>query len=56
MAQKTFVVTGATGHTGSCTVERLLEREHAVRALAIAKITARNGWKRWAQKSLSAIS
>jgi len=34
MAQKTFVVTGATGHTGSCTVERLLERGHAVRALA----------------------
>jgi len=26
MAQKKFVVTGATGHTGSCTVERLLER------------------------------
>jgi uncharacterized protein YbjT (DUF2867 family) len=23
MAQKKFVVTGATGHTGSCTVERL---------------------------------
>src|SRR6267142_6925087 len=34
MAQKKFVVTGATGHTGSCTVERLLERGHAVRALA----------------------
>ena len=26
-------MTGATGHTGSCTVERLLERGHAVRAL-----------------------
>src|SRR2546428_12671687 len=34
MAEKKFVVTGATGHTGSCTVERLLERGHAVRALA----------------------
>ncbi len=34
MAQKKFVVTGATGHTGSCTVERLPERGHAVRALA----------------------
>ena len=34
MARKKFVVTGATGHTGSCTVERLLERGHAVRALA----------------------
>src|SRR2546427_8839284 len=34
MAEKKFVVTGATGHTGSCPVERLLERGHAVRALA----------------------
>jgi hypothetical protein len=34
MAQKKFLVTGATGHTGSYTVERLLERGHAVRALA----------------------
>ena len=34
MAQNKFVVTGATGHTGSCTVERLLERGHAVPALA----------------------
>ena len=34
MAQKKFAVTGVTGHTGSCTVERLLERGHAVRALA----------------------
>ena len=33
MAQKTFLVTGATGDTGGYTVERLLEREHAVRAL-----------------------
>ena len=34
MAQKQCLVTGATGHTGSDTVERLLERGHAVRALA----------------------
>jgi len=34
MAQKQFLVTGATGHTGGYTVERLLERGHAVRALA----------------------
>jgi len=34
MAQKKFVVTGASGHTGSGTVERLLERGHAVRVLA----------------------
>ena len=34
MAQKKFAVTGVAGHTGSCTVERLLERGHAVRALA----------------------
>jgi hypothetical protein len=34
MARKIFVVTGATGHTGSYTVERLLERGQAVRALA----------------------
>ena len=34
MAQKTFLVTGATGDTGGYTVEQLLERGHAVRALA----------------------
>src|SRR5215831_16564388 len=34
MAQKQCLVTGATGHTGGYTVERLLERGHAVRALA----------------------
>ncbi len=34
MAQKKFLVTGATGDTGGYTVEHLLEREHAVRALA----------------------
>ena len=34
MAQKKFLVTGATGATGGYTVERLLERGHAVRALA----------------------
>src|SRR6266478_2736998 len=34
MAQKTFLVTGATGDTGGYTVEQLMERGHAVRALA----------------------
>ena len=34
MAQKKFLVTGATGDTGGYAVERLLERGHAVRALA----------------------
>src|SRR5262245_15040246 len=34
MAQKIFLVTGATGATGGYTVERLLERGHVVRALA----------------------
>src|SRR5438132_10916310 len=34
MAQKTFLVTGATGDTGGYTVEQLVERGHAVRALA----------------------
>jgi nucleoside-diphosphate-sugar epimerase len=34
MAQKVFLVTGATGATGGYAVERLLERGHAVRALA----------------------
>ena len=34
MAQKQCLVTGATGHTGGYTVEQLLERGHAVRALA----------------------
>ncbi len=34
MAQKKFLVTGATGDTGGYTVELLLERGHAVRALA----------------------
>jgi uncharacterized protein YbjT (DUF2867 family) len=34
MAQKKFLVTGATGATGGYAVERLLERRHAVRALA----------------------
>src|SRR5262252_10898942 len=34
MAQQQFLVMGATGHTGGDTVERLLERGHAVRALA----------------------
>jgi NAD(P)H dehydrogenase (quinone) len=34
MAQKKFLVTGATGATGGYAVERLLERGHAVRALA----------------------
>jgi uncharacterized protein YbjT (DUF2867 family) len=34
MAQKEFLVTGATGATGGYVVERLLERGHAVRALA----------------------
>ena len=31
MAQKIFLVTGATGATGGYAVERLLERGHAVR-------------------------
>jgi NAD(P)H dehydrogenase (quinone) len=34
MAQKKFLVTGATGATGGYAVERLLERGRAVRALA----------------------
>ena len=34
MAQKKFLVTGATGATGGYAVGRLLERGHAVRALA----------------------
>lgn len=34
MAQKKFLVTGATGDTGGYTVEQLVERGHAVRALA----------------------
>ena len=34
MAQKEFLVTGATGATGGHVVERLLERGHAVRAVA----------------------
>ena len=34
MAQKKFLVTGATGDTGGYTVEQLLELGHAVRALA----------------------
>src|SRR5215510_9947724 len=34
MAQKKFLVTGATGDTGGYTVEQLLKRGHAVRALA----------------------
>ena len=34
MARKKFLVTGATGATGGYAVERLLERGHAVRALA----------------------
>src|SRR5262249_7807340 len=34
MAQKKFLVTGATGDRGGYTVEQLLERGHAVRALA----------------------
>src|SRR5882724_5108996 len=34
MAQKKFLVTGATGATGGYTVEQLVERGHAVRALA----------------------
>ena len=55
MAQKKFLVTGATGDTGGYTVEQLLERGHAVRALAHREETARNGWKRWAQKWSSAI-
>ena len=50
MAQKKFLVTGATGTTGGYTVERLLERGHAVRRWLTAKMTARNGWTRWAQK------
>jgi uncharacterized protein YbjT (DUF2867 family) len=34
MAQQKFLVTGATGATGGYTVDQLLERGHAVRALA----------------------
>src|SRR5207245_6950502 len=34
MAQKKFLVTAATGDTGGYTVEQLVERGHAVRALA----------------------
>ena len=34
MARQRFLVTGATGDTGSHTVEQLLARGHQVRALA----------------------
>src|SRR5260221_13001155 len=34
MAQNRFLVRGATGDTGGYTVEQLLERGHAVRAMA----------------------
>ena len=34
MTQRKFLVTGATGDTGGYTVEQLVERGHAVRALA----------------------
>jgi NAD(P)H dehydrogenase (quinone) len=33
MSSDKFLVTGATGETGRCTVQRLLEKGHAVRAL-----------------------
>jgi uncharacterized protein YbjT (DUF2867 family) len=33
MSAGTFLVTGATGETGRYTVQRLLEKGHAVRAL-----------------------
>jgi len=34
MAQAKFLITGATGATGGYTARQLLEKEHAVRALA----------------------
>jgi NAD(P)H dehydrogenase (quinone) len=34
MAQTKFLITGATGATGGYTARQLLEKEHAVRALA----------------------
>jgi len=55
IAQKKFLVTGATGDTGGYTVEQLLERGHACGRWPIAKMTARNGWKGWAQKWSSEI-
>jgi uncharacterized protein YbjT (DUF2867 family) len=55
MAQKKFLVTGATGDTGGYTVEQLLERGHAVRALAHREDDRSKRLERWAQKWLSAI-
>jgi hypothetical protein len=48
MAQKKFLVTGATGTTGGCWSEDM-----RCGRWPIAKMTARNGWKRSAQKCLS---
>jgi NAD(P)H dehydrogenase (quinone) len=35
MSTQTFLVIGATGKTGQYTVQHLLERGHAVRAMAL---------------------
>jgi hypothetical protein len=55
MAQQKFLVTGATGDTGGYTVERCWRENMRCGRWPIAKMTARNGWKRWAQKWLLAI-
>ena len=53
MTQKKFLVTGATGTTGGYTVERLLERGHAVRALAHREETAGKDGRRSAYRRFS---
>ena len=55
MAQKKFLVTGATGDTGVTRSSSCWSEDMRCGHWPIAKMTARNGWKRWAQKWLSAI-
>jgi NAD(P)H dehydrogenase (quinone) len=51
MSTQTFLVIGATGKTGQHTVQHLLERGHAVRAMVHKRTNARRCFGAQARRS-----
>ena len=56
MTQTKFLITGATGYTGGYTVRQLLEKNQAVRVLAIGPTSDQSSCSRLALRSCSGTS